>query len=408
MAAAHLQGAEPFVSHLHGGAPLAASVMDKTLDGKYRDLYEMMGSIDQCCVRLNRLWHLMQLHSDRVAGVNPMQSAMQQPDLLEESRALEQQFAMQQAEEFSNHRAMQQPFRLNRGHPNMATKPSSISNNIAATAHLAGLLQQCKEGLSEVPEVMEEHLLQEPDPLEEAFLRGAVPESNRFDNLPMQLRQALVESGQIQTQESMGLGNENHKYPSLELLSAEMRRQQLGSWQDRMPRQASRPRQNQHIPMQQSAADELAKAVAANLAVMMSASQLGNTQPLGHNSPNAEHPTAQARSKGDQMQHRTLNQPGQAPQPDLDSNVMKEYSTGDSGPAASEALDDANLPSLGSARHSSRQCKPCLFWYQSACHKGKRCLFCHIPHDDGEVRKVRPSKKTRNLLEQHRIKELHQ
>mmetsp|Transcript_100360 Transcript_100360/g.289814 ORF Transcript_100360/g.289814 Transcript_100360/m.289814 type:complete len:138 (-) Transcript_100360:156-569(-) len=62
----------------------------------------------------------------------------------------------------------------------------------------------------------------------------------------------------------------------------------------------------------------------------------------------------------------------------------------------------ADVPTLGSAMHRSGACKPCLFWYQGLCHKGRRCLFCHIPHDPDEVSKVRPSKKTRNLLQQSR------
>lgn len=60
------------------------------------------------------------------------------------------------------------------------------------------------------------------------------------------------------------------------------------------------------------------------------------------------------------------------------------------------------FPSLGSAGHASNMCKPCVFLYNGMCLKGTRCQFCHIPHDAEQVKRVRPSKRTRNLLRQHR------
>lgn len=62
--------------------------------------------------------------------------------------------------------------------------------------------------------------------------------------------------------------------------------------------------------------------------------------------------------------------------------------------------EDGTVPTVGSRSHASGTCKPCLFWYQDLCHKGWRCSFCHIPHNLKTVSKVRPSKKTRNLLQQ--------
>jgi len=69
-------------------------------------------------------------------------------------------------------------------------------------------------------------------------------------------------------------------------------------------------------------------------------------------------------------------------------------------PADLSNLEDGTVPSFGSTSHQAGTCKPCLFWYQGLCHKGWRCTFCHIPHDPKEVSRVRPSKKTRNLLQQ--------
>lgn len=58
------------------------------------------------------------------------------------------------------------------------------------------------------------------------------------------------------------------------------------------------------------------------------------------------------------------------------------------------------LPSYGSAGHYAGDCKPCLYYYRQLCRKGHRCDFCHIAHDEDSVKRVRPSKKTRLLLQQ--------
>lgn len=58
----------------------------------------------------------------------------------------------------------------------------------------------------------------------------------------------------------------------------------------------------------------------------------------------------------------------------------------------------ALVMSLGSGAHFEGKCKPCLFWYEGHCTKGETCQFCHIPHDAQQVRRVRPSKKTRERL----------
>mmetsp|Transcript_30558 Transcript_30558/g.64817 ORF Transcript_30558/g.64817 Transcript_30558/m.64817 type:complete len:435 (-) Transcript_30558:298-1602(-) len=72
---------------------------------------------------------------------------------------------------------------------------------------------------------------------------------------------------------------------------------------------------------------------------------------------------------------------------------------GDYNDSAEMDAAGSGWPTVGSAQHNAGLCKPCLFWYQGLCHKGQRCLFCHIPHDPDEVSRVRPSKKTRNLLQ---------
>jgi len=58
------------------------------------------------------------------------------------------------------------------------------------------------------------------------------------------------------------------------------------------------------------------------------------------------------------------------------------------------------LPSIGSIWHRDGICKPCVFMYNGICLKGTRCQFCHLSHNAEQVRRVRPSKRTRNLLRQ--------
>lgn len=50
------------------------------------------------------------------------------------------------------------------------------------------------------------------------------------------------------------------------------------------------------------------------------------------------------------------------------------------------------ISSLGSFKHASQNCLPCLFWNRKTCSRGLRCEYCHILH---EKKRSRPSKKTR-------------
>jgi len=58
--------------------------------------------------------------------------------------------------------------------------------------------------------------------------------------------------------------------------------------------------------------------------------------------------------------------------------------------------------SVGSAAHATNMCKPCVFLHNGMCLKGIKCQFCHMQHGPEQVKRVRPSKRTRNLLRQHR------
>lgn len=53
------------------------------------------------------------------------------------------------------------------------------------------------------------------------------------------------------------------------------------------------------------------------------------------------------------------------------------------------------LTSLGSIRHKTGNCSPCLFWFRQCCTKGVNCDYCHIRHKGQKNKRIRPSKKTR-------------
>jgi len=56
------------------------------------------------------------------------------------------------------------------------------------------------------------------------------------------------------------------------------------------------------------------------------------------------------------------------------------------GPSANETDEPEPLPSIGSAKHYNRTCKPCFFIKTSrGCTDGSACKFCHL-----HVKKLRP------------------
>merc|ERR1712070_753692 len=56
-----------------------------------------------------------------------------------------------------------------------------------------------------------------------------------------------------------------------------------------------------------------------------------------------------------------------------------------------EALEPA-IPTVGSAGHSLRKCKPCAFaWKESGCQSGASCKFCHLC-DPAEKKRRRKAK----------------
>lgn len=55
------------------------------------------------------------------------------------------------------------------------------------------------------------------------------------------------------------------------------------------------------------------------------------------------------------------------------------------------------LLSAGSLLHSMENatCKPCVFWFQKACHNDFYCDYCHVVHDGQKAKRIRASKSTR-------------
>jgi len=56
--------------------------------------------------------------------------------------------------------------------------------------------------------------------------------------------------------------------------------------------------------------------------------------------------------------------------------------------------------------HQKALCKPCYFYQWGACKRGSECLYCHFPHSNDDLNKVKLSKTGRRLLQDFRAKQL--
>eukprot|EP00928_Gymnodinium_smaydae_P072365 TRINITY_DN55739_c0_g1_i1.p1 TRINITY_DN55739_c0_g1~~TRINITY_DN55739_c0_g1_i1.p1 ORF type:complete len:438 (-),score=46.18 TRINITY_DN55739_c0_g1_i1:380-1636(-) len=61
-------------------------------------------------------------------------------------------------------------------------------------------------------------------------------------------------------------------------------------------------------------------------------------------------------------------------------------------PPSQPAPGSLEMPSIGSAGHAFRECKPCAFLYTKGCENGAMCKFCHLC-DAGEKKKRQKEKK---------------
>lgn len=62
-----------------------------------------------------------------------------------------------------------------------------------------------------------------------------------------------------------------------------------------------------------------------------------------------------------------------------------------------------SLPTVGSAGHALRKCKPCaFFWKEAGCQNGTTCEFCHLC--DADEKKIRGKGKVAMRLQRRRAK----
>mmetsp|Transcript_101087 Transcript_101087/g.195572 ORF Transcript_101087/g.195572 Transcript_101087/m.195572 type:complete len:165 (+) Transcript_101087:92-586(+) len=67
---------------------------------------------------------------------------------------------------------------------------------------------------------------------------------------------------------------------------------------------------------------------------------------------------------------------------------------------ASGDLSQQGLPSQGSSKHESGNCRPCRFFNSKAgCRRGFDCTACHL--HDGAIRKLRPNPERRAKAKSH-------
>lgn len=56
------------------------------------------------------------------------------------------------------------------------------------------------------------------------------------------------------------------------------------------------------------------------------------------------------------------------------------------------------MTSVGSIGHRTNDCTPCIFWFKNCCSKGIHCGYCHFVHKGQRNKRIRPSKRTRQLM----------
>mmetsp|Transcript_110893 Transcript_110893/g.353549 ORF Transcript_110893/g.353549 Transcript_110893/m.353549 type:complete len:575 (-) Transcript_110893:51-1775(-) len=68
-----------------------------------------------------------------------------------------------------------------------------------------------------------------------------------------------------------------------------------------------------------------------------------------------------------------------SPSPSADGSVASLGSS--SRPSAMSPCEEQWLPTVGSAKHASGECRRCNFFAKGRCRNGRECSFCHLPHD---------------------------
>jgi len=66
-------------------------------------------------------------------------------------------------------------------------------------------------------------------------------------------------------------------------------------------------------------------------------------------------------------------------------------------------LGTPELPTIGSAGHWKRKCKPCVFFHTKGCSNGPSCEFCHLC-DAGEKQRRQKQRQSRLQSRHHRFR----
>mmetsp|Transcript_132949 Transcript_132949/g.384382 ORF Transcript_132949/g.384382 Transcript_132949/m.384382 type:complete len:168 (-) Transcript_132949:97-600(-) len=99
-----------------------------------------------------------------------------------------------------------------------------------------------------------------------------------------------------------------------------------------------------------------------------------------------------------------LAEPGELRQP---PGLVSARRRSKEGVRSSPAARRTKPKSTGLQSHALGTCRPCLYLLSGLCHKGTHCSFCHLQHDERQLGKVRPSKRTRACLVSRRQRLLH-
>lgn len=65
------------------------------------------------------------------------------------------------------------------------------------------------------------------------------------------------------------------------------------------------------------------------------------------------------------------------------------------------SVGSPELPTVGSAGHHRRKCKPCAFvWKENGCTNGAQCQFCHLCDEEEKKRRRKQKQETRRARKQ--------
>mmetsp|Transcript_115605 Transcript_115605/g.331945 ORF Transcript_115605/g.331945 Transcript_115605/m.331945 type:complete len:326 (-) Transcript_115605:91-1068(-) len=93
--------------------------------------------------------------------------------------------------------------------------------------------------------------------------------------------------------------------------------------------------------------------------------------------------------------------PPRSPPPGAQTDSGSEQTT--PPPTPLDASPRMSIQPAANDDHAAGTCKPCIYQHAGGCRKDT-CAFCHLPHDNRQLRRVRPSKSTRRCLQRRATK----